>query len=114
MKNNDELNAKEILENILDEHIGLMTLILVSYGESHISYAQACYKIAEFYLEHKNYPKQAKKHCENGLDTMKQVKANKTNSDIECNQVYMGLYYVIGRAYTILKKFVYNTSRKSD
>jgi hypothetical protein len=82
-----------------------MTLVSVSYGESHITFAQTCHMIAEFYLEYKNYPNQAEKHCENGLNTMKKVISNKTNSDDECHQVYMGLYYIIGRACTILKKW---------
>ena len=105
MKKDDEQSAKEILlEKILDEQICLLTLTMVSYGEMHIEYAQACYKMAEFYLEYKNLPKQAEKHCQNGFNTMKNVKENKTSSDNECNKVYMALYYLKGRISTILKR----------
>ena len=108
MEKNEESNAKEILlENILDEFICLTTLNFISYGDNSINYAKACFRFAEFYLEYKNYPKQARKHCENGLDAMKHVISAKNNNETECNEVLMELYYIIGRASTILKKFVF-------
>jgi hypothetical protein len=96
---NDEVAKEMLLENLLDECVGLKTLTLLYYGELHLNYAKTCLKLAEFYLEYKNYPRQAKMHCENGLDVMKNVVS------VESNEVYMKLYYLMGRASTISKKY---------
>lgn len=87
----------------MNEHIGLNTLNLIAYGETNLNYVRSSVNLAKFYLEYKNYAKQAKMHCENTITIFDKIQLNNENN-VLYNETGMILYYVIGRACTLLKK----------
>jgi hypothetical protein len=97
-------NQEALKEHLLSEYITLTTLNLIGYGENSLQHAKACLRLAEFYLEYRQYAKQAEQHSRLAESILFKIDYDKhmKNEDYCCT--WMHLYTVMSQAYSMLKK----------
>ena len=119
VENLDQIN-EHLVDEIIKELVGVISLTQVIYGDSHWKLAWAHTNLALTYLELKQLPKQAMHHCERAFQVLTDEIREQSrrslllaNSDIDESEEFynpdscrhqMILNYVYGKSCTLLKK----------